>query len=463
MLYQPDSSLLNNDLSNYPFFTYQARYPIDKISGSYNSIIDFFFNRDRFEEIMKDEDWVQLVHGKDAIEINEIIDYNIMVMLFLLFPTRYPVINDIKNSYDIFRGIDSLKTLFFNPLKRAPFSYLKLGSDVYTIQKIIWLNDVLNHPKYQRFLTNRRAGIPNVKSTNFSLVTLFSSITPANLNEQRENIKKCYLDGCIDSRELLYVGLDSVSDSFELFLMVDLIKGELTNDNINSVFCPMFGEITGSKLLEIIENAKSKKTINSNRVDLNRYMYSIGDGKIITSETNDENAEKDVDAKKSEKDEREYNEISDDIKNNFNDAFNELENNLEFESIIKDYKGKITNKTLLLYLKKKYRDLLPIFKFFGTNNAVPFEFYSKTLSRMSNEIENLKGRLRVSTTTEEEDAYNFALSNTTLLRIMIEEISKKVAPQTTRATGKRRRGGRGTRKNKMVQKKRNSTNIYKSK
>jgi hypothetical protein len=192
-------------------------------------------------------------------------------------------------------------------------------------------------------------------------------------------------------------------------------------------------------------------------------MYSIGDGKIITSETNDENAEKDVDAKKSEKDEREYNEISDDIKNNFNDAFNELENNLEFESIIKDYKGKITNKTLLLYLKKKYRDLLPIFKFFGTNNAVPFEFYSKTLSRMSNEIENLKGRLRVSTTTEEEDAYNFALSNTTLLRIMIEEISKKVAPQTTRATGKRRRGGRGTRKNKMVQKKRNSTNIYKSK
>jgi hypothetical protein len=446
MLYHPDSNLSNIELSNYPWFTYQAHYPIDKISGSYNSIIDFFFNRDRFEEIMKEEEIIDLTPGKEEIEINEIIDHNIMIMLFLLFPTRYPVINDIKNSYDIYRGVDSLKTLFFNPLKRAPFTYLKLGSDVYTVQKVVWLNDIINHPKYQRFLFNRRASVPNNKSTN-----PFLQITSSNLNDQREVIKKCYLEGCDDSRERLYVGLDSVNDSFELFLMVDLIKGELTNDNINSVFCPMFGEITGNKLLEIIDNIKSKKTINANRVDLNRYMFSIGDEKMIPAESKDENKEKDVLAKRAEQEEKEYNEINDDIKNNFNDVFNELENNPEFESILKENRGKITNKTLLIYLKKKYRDLLPIFKLFGTNNAVHYETYTKTLSRMSNEIESLKGRLRVTTSDDEDIAYSYALSNTTLLRMIIEELSKKVESQIANTTGKRRGGSR---KNKLHKKKR---------
>jgi hypothetical protein len=34
------------------------------------------------------------------------------------------------------------------------FSYLKVDSKIYTISRVIWLNDLLNHPVYRKFIDN---------------------------------------------------------------------------------------------------------------------------------------------------------------------------------------------------------------------------------------------------------------------------------------------------------------------
>lgn len=83
---------------------------------------------------------------------------NILTMLKALFPSSFPVINDIGNSLDIvFDGSVKFKDVRFNPVaylmnSYTKYSYLKIGSEVYTITNVTWLNDFLNQPRYRELL-----------------------------------------------------------------------------------------------------------------------------------------------------------------------------------------------------------------------------------------------------------------------------------------------------------------------
>lgn len=181
ILYHPEEKIEYASLNKYPFFTFDFKYSYSKLNSfSYADRVKFFFDRKFFEktlDILKtiepadDDDG-----GDDAefnvddnidglekieqenIESNKIMKKNVMTMLKVLFPTRFPAINNIQNSTDIvLRGSSKFKDMWFKPLhyathQTAYFSYLKIGGQVYTSARLIWLNDFLNHPKYRELL-----------------------------------------------------------------------------------------------------------------------------------------------------------------------------------------------------------------------------------------------------------------------------------------------------------------------
>lgn len=176
MLYIPKST--NNDevvevesvaLEEMPFFTVDVEYPVDQLNRlDYQSRVNFFFNSGKFVDILRP---YYVKEDNSAVETYETDEggddsyyekrerrtrRNIMTMLEILFPTKFPVINDIQTSYDFIKDKQSTRPFWFNPFQTHYFSYLKIGGNTYTIKKTVWLNDMLNHPVYRKMIVEYR-------------------------------------------------------------------------------------------------------------------------------------------------------------------------------------------------------------------------------------------------------------------------------------------------------------------
>ncbi len=151
LLYKPNKSTSTTD--EYPYFSDNVEYPIDKLKQlSDSEMIDFFFNQKQFQRILKNEK----ILDKRATDYNhlqnECIEKNIKTMFSLLFPTGFPTEGDYHTSLDLIKGKQSANNLFKNPFSSPTFSYLKMKNTIYTIKSVIWLNDIFNHPEYSKLV-----------------------------------------------------------------------------------------------------------------------------------------------------------------------------------------------------------------------------------------------------------------------------------------------------------------------
>jgi hypothetical protein len=104
-----------------------------------------------------DEDTGTKYYADEKYEERErITRKNIKTMLEILFPTKFPVINDVQTSYEYIQNQKSTRPLWFNPFHTHYFSYLTIGGKIYTVKKTVWLNDILNHPVYQKIFIEYR-------------------------------------------------------------------------------------------------------------------------------------------------------------------------------------------------------------------------------------------------------------------------------------------------------------------
>lgn len=153
---QPKVIELNKSgLNSLPYFTLSVRYPLDRLQKdllTYQERVDFFFDEKKFERLL-------FLYTKtpkestDPDENNDIAEHNVMVMLEILFPTKFTVINNAHASLDHVVGNSSLKRMIINPTITKYFSYLKLADGkIYTFTRLIWLNDLMNHPLYRTFI-----------------------------------------------------------------------------------------------------------------------------------------------------------------------------------------------------------------------------------------------------------------------------------------------------------------------
>jgi len=96
-------------------------------------------------------------------ERNRIGEKNLMIMIRLMFPTKYPLVGNIfssfhsvvtgKNEFNL-KWTDFIPSFFkkqvFEGLK--DYSYLKIDGAVYTVTQAIWLNDIYNHKEYKQLV-----------------------------------------------------------------------------------------------------------------------------------------------------------------------------------------------------------------------------------------------------------------------------------------------------------------------
>jgi hypothetical protein len=148
--------LNTNGLNKLPYFTLSVKYPLDRLLKSlktYQEKVDFFFDKNEFEKVLRlNTDISDFSIDEDPNVIGE---HNVMVMIELLFPTKFTVINNFHTSYDNVFVNSSLKRMLFNPVTEKNYSYLKLSDkEIYTFTRLVWLNDLLNHPKYREFIDN---------------------------------------------------------------------------------------------------------------------------------------------------------------------------------------------------------------------------------------------------------------------------------------------------------------------
>lgn len=146
-----------NDLSEYPFITDTVIYSLNNLRrmNDYSKIVKFFFNVKYFKEKLSG---LVLKNDKSPVNFNSqsVLKSNIMIMLELLFPTSFPNKNNLYSSFDsyILQKNDtefsfSLNNTIFTNYK---FSYLSVNSKIYTITKVVWLNDIYNNPIYKKFV-----------------------------------------------------------------------------------------------------------------------------------------------------------------------------------------------------------------------------------------------------------------------------------------------------------------------
>jgi len=137
--------------SKYPYFSFDVKYPIDrfqKMTQKDRTLL--FFDKNAFSQILEGQS-----SAKDEYEKYENGNYNVMFMLYCFFPTNFPVYNNLQNSFETKiekKAESSLGVDFSNDA--SVFSYVRVLSSVYTVTKVVWVNDFINNEIYRELLNN---------------------------------------------------------------------------------------------------------------------------------------------------------------------------------------------------------------------------------------------------------------------------------------------------------------------
>ena len=146
MLYHPSYPEMKN-IGTHPYITDTIDYSNLNIADlTYPQIAAIFFDRSKF---------IQMVSKINEVKENDkpaTLERNVMTMLRLLLPTKFFAVNNHKHSIKLLDPdvVDS-SSILYNPLKTES-SYINIQGKPYTITEVVWLNDILNHPKYRMLL-----------------------------------------------------------------------------------------------------------------------------------------------------------------------------------------------------------------------------------------------------------------------------------------------------------------------
>lgn len=151
LLVHPDYPGLSgtDGFNEYPYISDNVSIPDRLNSASYFERVQFFFDKDKFRSLTSDQPIKPTESG--------VLQENIHRMLSLLFLTAIPVSENIKDSFSMvikpdndswFPKFKFTKESAMEFMNTYYFSYLQIGSSEYTVNRIVWLNDVINNPTY---------------------------------------------------------------------------------------------------------------------------------------------------------------------------------------------------------------------------------------------------------------------------------------------------------------------------
>jgi len=350
----------------YPYFTYQVKYNESIIRAlSYADVVKTFFDKEEFiNKFGYSNDIIKLDDTSEKRTDN--INNNVMLTLRYLLPTKWPVVNNHFNSYDLFKGIDPMNTLFFNPFS-SKYVYLKLSSGTYTMKKIIWLNDFLNHPDYKKGLEDAEIKVIG-KSSNEELQKLIdmsdkveNNNNNENKNEKIKKIKGCYLTNCdSETNKYLYTGIQIDTDPYEIVVDVELFENEIKDGEESKIKCSYYSDHLGEELLRLVKKSKRKQNKKEYKGLIEKMpLFSTTN---LTSRKRGDIDKEELDEEKKEKrkkENQEYNDIERDVRKNYEDIVNIFFENVNkgvLKNRIKKYD--INKKNFYTFLEENMESLL---------------------------------------------------------------------------------------------------------
>jgi len=174
-LHHPEMENVKKKLHTYPYFTSDVKYPYILNNLDYATRVEFFFNKTEFVKYLTNNTTTSsniVLSTEDRRDNNQ---HNVMFMIELLFPTKFPTYNNISDSYNRFikhnTGITNIQFGFItNFFKTKYYSYINYQGTIYTFRRSIWLNDFLNHPgyydlrnNYEKFISWQKLSLANIK------------------------------------------------------------------------------------------------------------------------------------------------------------------------------------------------------------------------------------------------------------------------------------------------------------
>ena len=150
-------TLNKTGLSEYPYIIENKKLPSDTLFGmliiDYADVLRFFFDKKFFIATIGPDD-LSKTEIQEGTSTQDILDYNVKLMISLLFPTHYPVARNHFNSYGHFitqtDTTIALKGQVFDKLfSTYTYTYINLFGSKYTITRVVWLNDLYNNPVYR--------------------------------------------------------------------------------------------------------------------------------------------------------------------------------------------------------------------------------------------------------------------------------------------------------------------------
>ncbi len=287
LLYHPDIEITAS-INKYPYLVSNIELTKDFFDGyEYNKLVDVFFNRNTLLRTVKkmfggnNSNSYKEEISSDPRELMLIEKKNVYLIMKLLFPTKMNSVKNYHASYDyVVPGKTTLDVgFYYNPLK-TNFSYIKKG-DVYTVTKVTWLNDIMNHPSYKKLINNTMTFL---KARKQRIIRLEQD-TASQLEKDRANSYKT---------TLFTANRDEIQDDSLLkdFITIELAKyidqGELGNVKSGAIFFP--GNIEWQTLLLtknkddvnkfylLIENAYEKYINDDLSIDMTDYNKYIQTG-----------------------------------------------------------------------------------------------------------------------------------------------------------------------------------------
>jgi len=173
-------SVFNNKLS----LSYTTMFN-SYIQNAENTLKSFKTTNDNIKDIIQHvDDIIEKNKLNTSIEVIEkyqqYANKNVKIMLKLLLPTKFPVIDNYFDSYEKYiKG--SYTTSFDDLFTIIPknYSYLKTGDKIYTVTRVGRLNDVLNNPFYR-----------NTFITGFNQFNIWRSEKKRQIDENIKNYKE---------------------------------------------------------------------------------------------------------------------------------------------------------------------------------------------------------------------------------------------------------------------------------
>jgi hypothetical protein len=275
-------------------------------------------------------------------------------------------------------------------------------------------------------------------------------------------LKKCYETSC-KNLEAIYTGIQLSDNSYEIHIDIELFENELKPEDEGKVKCPYYGDYLGDELDRLIKDMNPKNKNKKLKGEIIKHpLFSTTTMESKTIDLYGIKKEEELDEKtkeKRKKEEVDYNEVPEEIRNNYETLFKpffEKMNQGNFKARIKKFDVNYRNFYLDFLSEQNENELKPLFDYiesYEEEKRIDYDKYKRMKKYIDTQIRYYSNPNNIKNYNKDEFPVlrlEFELTKELLKdkNIVSEDYQKRYDEEKTKEENERRGGGKKTRRHK---------------